>query len=138
MIFADTAAKLRNINAFGVHTFKLGKQDGSFKYVKWHIKPDAGIKTLTTDVAVKLAGEQPDHHVKDLFDAIERGEYPTWTVYLQVMDPKQAEKEDINIFDATFTWPHKKYPLRAIGKITLNKNVSSEEQSAFREPRICY
>jgi len=128
-------ASLRNINAFGVHTYKLGKQDGSFVYVKWHIKPDAGIKTIPADVALRLAGEDPDYHVQDMYDAIERGDFPTYTVNVQVMDPKQAENSGINIFDNTFTWPHSKYPLRQIGRITLNRNPTNYfqdiEQAAF-------
>ncbi|KAK6007410.1 hypothetical protein QM012_004224 [Aureobasidium pullulans] len=128
-------ASLRNINAFGVHTYKLGKQDGTFVYVKWHIKPEAGIKNLRADEALRLAGEAPDYHVKDLYDSIERGDYPTYTVNLQIMKPKEAEASGINIFDNTFTWPHEKYPLRPVGKITFNKNPTNYfqdiEQAAF-------
>ncbi|KAH0287277.1 catalase-domain-containing protein [Aureobasidium namibiae CBS 147.97] len=128
-------ASLRNINAFGVHTYKLGKQDGTFVYVKWHIKPAAGIKNLHADEALRLAGENPDYHIKDFYDAIERGDFPTYNVHLQIMDPKQAEASGINIFDNTFTWPHEKYPLRQIGKITFNKNPTNYfqdvEQAAF-------
>lgn len=133
--FANIPRQLRNINAFGVHTYKLGKQDGSFVYVKWHIKPEAGIKNLKADEALRLAGEDPDYHVKDMYDAIERGDYPTYNVNIQIMDPKEAEKSGINIFDNTFTWPHHKYPLRPIGKITFNKNPNNYfqdiEQAAF-------
>ncbi|KAF2681801.1 heme-dependent catalase [Lentithecium fluviatile CBS 122367] len=106
---------LRNINGFGVHTFKFGKpEDGSFKYVKLHFKPDAGIKNLTKEEAVRLAGEEPDYHI---------------------MDPKEAESYRWNIFDATKIWPHKDYPLVPVGKLTLNKNPDNYfqeiEQAAF-------
>jgi catalase len=101
------------------------KQDGSFKYVKIHFKTAQGIKNLTRQEAEKLAGEDANHHTRDLFEAIERGDYPGWNVYVQVMDPKDAEQYHWNIFDMTRTWPHKDYPLRPIGKVTLNENVSS-------------
>ncbi|RDW63355.1 catalase [Coleophoma cylindrospora] len=87
-------------------------KDGSFKYVKMHFKPDGGIKTLPADEAAKLAGEQPDYLTQDLFDAIERGDFPVWTLYLQVMDPQEAETYRWNIFDMTKVWSHKDYPLQ--------------------------
>ncbi|KAF2204561.1 catalase [Delitschia confertaspora ATCC 74209] len=129
-------ASLRNVNGFGNHTFKYGKpEDGTFKYVKIHFKPEAGIKNLTDEESVRLAGEEPDYHVKDMYNAIERGEYPVWTMYLQVMDPKEAETYRWNIFDITKTWPHKDYPLIPVGKLTLNKNPDNFfqdiEQAAF-------
>ena len=68
-------------------------------YVKWHIKPAAGIKNLHADEALRLAGENPDYHIKDFYDAIESGDFPTYNVHLQIMDPKQAEASGINIFD---------------------------------------
>ncbi|EWZ80101.1 Peroxisomal catalase [Fusarium oxysporum f. sp. narcissi] len=108
---------LKNVNGFGNHTFKFGKpEDGSFKYVKIHFKPDAGIKNLSQEDAVRLAGEEPDYHVKDMYNSIERGDYPSWTMYLQI-------------------WPHKDYPLIPVGKLVLNKNPENHfhdiEQAAF-------
>ena len=127
---------LRNVNGYGVHTFKLGKpEDGSFKYVKFHFKPDGGNVTMKQEDAVRLAGEEPDYHVKDMYNAIEKGDYPTWTLNIQVMDPKEAETYRWNIFDDTRIWPHKDFPLQPIGKLTLNKNPSNyfqdTEQAAF-------
>ncbi|KAH7147921.1 catalase-like domain-containing protein [Fusarium sp. MPI-SDFR-AT-0072] len=127
---------LKNVNGFGNHTFKFGKpEDGSFKYVKIHFKPDAGIKNLSQEDAVRLAGEEPDYHVKDMYNSIERGGHPTWTMYLQVMDPKEAETYKWNIFDITKIWPHKDYPLIPVGKLVLNKNPENHfhdiEQAAF-------
>ncbi|EGO60017.1 hypothetical protein NEUTE1DRAFT_145886 [Neurospora tetrasperma FGSC 2508] len=129
-------ASLRNVNAFGNHTYKFGKpEDGTFKYVKIHLKPDAGIKNLESDEALRLAGEEPDYHIKDMYNAIERGDYPTWTMYFQIMDPKDAETYRYNIFDITQTWSHRDYPLRPIGKLRLNKNPENHfqdiEQAAF-------
>jgi catalase len=129
-------ATLRNVNGFGNHTFKFGKpENGSFKYVKIHFKPDAGIETLSQKDAVRLAGEEPDYHVKDMYNAIERGEYPSWTMMLQVMEPKEAETYKWNIFDITKIWPHKDYPLIPVGRLTLNRNPDNHfqdiEQAAF-------
>ena len=100
-------------------------QDGKYVYVKWHFKPDAGIETLDADTAIRLAGTEPDYHVKDLFKAIESGDYPSWSVYIQAMTPAQAKTAPIDIFDDTYTWPHQQYPLRLVGRMTLTKNVSS-------------
>ena len=72
----------------------------------------------------KLAGQEPDYHSKDMWDAIERGDMPTWTFNVQVMTADEAEKYHINIFDNTKVWPHSDYPLRPLGKLTLNRNVS--------------
>lgn len=78
---------------------------------------------MDSKTAVRLAGEEPDYHVKDLFYAIQRGDYPTWSVCVQVMKPEEVESAPIDIFDCTYTWPYEKYPLRRIGRLTLNKNV---------------
>jgi catalase len=97
--------------------------------VKWHFKPTDGVKTMDGETAARLAGTEPDYHVKDLFNAIEKGDYPTWKVYIQVMTPKQAQEAPIDIFDCTYTWPHKQYPLRLVGQFHLNKNVSTFSMS---------
>ncbi|KAK7178313.1 catalase [Paraphaeosphaeria sporulosa] len=129
-------ASLRHINGYGVHTYKFGNvADGSFKYVKIHFKPDAGVQTLDDAEATRLAGEEPDYHVKDMYNAIENGDFPTWTMYIQAMSPKDAETYHVNIFDPTKIWPHKDYPLIPVGKLTLNKNPDNYfadiEQAAF-------
>jgi catalase len=72
-----------------------------------------------------MAGENPDFSNQDLFEAIERGEYPSWTLNIQVMTPEQAEKFRYNILDLTKTWPQKEFPLRPVGKLTLNENVQN-------------
>lgn len=79
---------------------------------------------MTRDEAAKVAGENPDYLLEDLYDAIEKGDYPTWNVYVQVMEPAEAETYRWNIFDMTKVWPHSDYPLRQIGRVTLNRNVS--------------
>ncbi|KAJ3466284.1 hypothetical protein MRS44_006942 [Fusarium solani] len=101
--------------------------NGSYVYVKWHFRPDEGIKTMDADTAVRLAGLEPDYHVKDLFKAIEKGDFPSWGVYIQVMKPEEIKNAPIDIFDDTYTWPFEKYPLRLVGRLTLNKNFSKPE-----------
>lgn len=125
-LFSDrgTPYSFRHLNGYSGHTFKFVKSDGTFKYVQIHVKTDQGIKNFTGEEALKMAGENPDWHTQDLFDAIQRGEYPSWTVYAQVLDPAEAEKFPVNIFDLTKVWPHKEAPLREFGKLTLNRNVS--------------
>jgi catalase len=87
------------------------------------MKTDQGIKNLSQEEGDRLAGEDPFHHTADLFNAIEEGNYPSWTMYLQVMTPKQAEGYRWNIFDMTKVWPHADFPLQPVGKLTLNRNV---------------
>lgn len=116
-------ASLRHINGFGVHTYTLTKSDGTFVYIKWHWKPEGGIETLDSETAARLAGTDPDYHVKDMFNAIEQGEYPTWLLYVQVIRPEEVDSAPFDIFDGTFTWPHARYPLRRVGRLTLNRNV---------------
>jgi catalase len=119
-------ASLRHIVGYSVHTYTMTKQDGSIVYVKWHLKPEGGVKTLDAATATRLAGTQPDYHVKDLFDAIEKGDYPTWLLYVQVIKPEDVSSAPIDIFDNTFTWSHEQYPLRQVGRLTLNRNVSEK------------
>ncbi|KAI1928468.1 catalase A [Ophidiomyces ophidiicola] len=136
-LFSDrgTPASLRHINAYSGHTYKFTKEDGSFRYVKIHIKTTIGVKNFDRQTATKIAGENPDYLVEDLFHAIETGNYPQWDVFVQVMTPEQAETYKWNIFDMTKVWPHADYPLRKIGRLTLNRNprnyFTDIEQAAF-------
>ena len=79
-------------NGYSGHTHKLVKKDGSFVYAQFHYKSNQGIKFHTQDQAVKIGGENPDYDRQGLFEQIERGEYPSWTLYVQTMTPEQAEK----------------------------------------------
>ncbi|OAL46351.1 catalase-domain-containing protein [Pyrenochaeta sp. DS3sAY3a] len=128
-------ASLRHINGFSVHTYTLNTADGRYVYVKWHIKPDGGIKTMDSATALHLAGSDPDYHVKDLFNAIKNKDYPSWTISIQVMTPEQAKVAPIDIFDDTYTWPHEAYPLRRVGRMTLTGNPNNYfqdiEQACF-------
>lgn len=121
--FSDrgTPATYRNMHSYSGHTFKMVAADGSFKYIQIHMRSDQGIKNLSWDEACTA---NPDHQTRDLYNAIERGDYPSWTVSVQVMDPEDAAKYRWNVFDLTKTWPQADFPLREFGKITLNRNVS--------------
>lgn len=116
-------ASIRCINSYSGHTYKLVNDDGSFTYVKFHFKTNQGIKNFKQAEADKIAGEDPDYHSNDLFGAIEKGNFPSWTLYIQAMKPAEAEKYKWDIFDMTKVWPHKDFPLQEVGKLTLNRNV---------------
>ena len=90
---------------------------------------------MDSETAAQLAGTDPDYHVKDLFSAIEKGDYPSWIVYIQVMSPEEVATAPIDVFDCTYTWPHEKYPLRRVGRMTLKKNVSKSHNP--REAKHC-
>ncbi|PCG97494.1 Catalase, mono-functional, heme-containing [Penicillium occitanis (nom. inval.)] len=126
---------IRRVTGFGVHTFKLVAADGKIRYCKFHFKPTAGVTSWSAQDAARMAGVNPDFHGQDLWDAIARGEYPSWKLYLQVMEPEQAENYGRALFDITKVWPHKDFPLIEVGKMTLNKNPENYfaeiEQAAF-------
>ena len=91
----------RKMHGYSGHTHKLVKKDGSFVYAQFHYVSDQGTGFLTQEEGVKLAGENPDYSNQDLFEAIERGEHPSWTFCVQTMTPEQAEKFRYNILDLT-------------------------------------
>ncbi|KAF4766582.1 hypothetical protein HAV15_010929 [Penicillium sp. str.  len=113
-LFSDrgTPYSYRHMNGYSGHTYKWIKPDGTFNYVQIHCKTDQGNKTFTNDEAAKLSAENPDWHTQDLFEAIQRGENPSWTCYVQVLSPEQAEKFRWNVFDLTKVWPQNEVPLR--------------------------
>ncbi len=118
-----TPKSIRHVNGYSGHTYKLIKEDGSFNYVKFHFKTDQGTESLTEDEFTRLAGADPDNHTADLRRAIDSGNYPSWTLNIQVMTPQEAETYRWNIFDMTKVWPHADFPLIPVGKLTLNRNV---------------
>jgi catalase len=124
-LFSDrgTPKSYRHMNGYSGHTFKFTKKDGTFKYVQIHVKTDQGSENWTNDEVAAVAQQDPDSATKDLFDAINRKEYPTWSIFIQALDPSEVEKFRWNIFDLTKVWPHEDVPLRPVGKITLNRNV---------------
>ncbi|XP_040266628.1 catalase [Bufo bufo] len=125
----------RHMNGYGSHTFKLINAKNEPVYCKFHFKTNQGIRNLTVEEAGRLAAENPDYGINDLYDAIANGNYPSWTFYIQVMTFEQAEKYPFNPFDLTKIWPHKDYPLIPVGKMVLDRNPANYfaevEQSAF-------
>ena len=137
ILFSDrgTPRSYRHMNGYSSHTFKWYNAKGQFVWVQYHFKTLQGIQNLTREAATQLAGEEPNHATKDLYDAIARGDFPSWRVCVQIMPPEDAEQYRWNIFDITKVWPHKDYPLIEIGTMTLNRNpenyFAEVEQSAF-------
>lgn len=125
----------RNMNGYSGHTFKWVNDDGKAVWVKYHFKTDQRIKNMPVEEAVVTSGKDPDFHVRDLYDSIENGKFPSWTVYVQVMPYEDAWTYRFNPFDITKVWPHRDYPLIRVGKAVLNRNPSNYfaeiEQSAF-------
>ncbi|MCB4810424.1 catalase [Methylovorus menthalis] len=125
-------ASYRHVHGFSSHTLSFWKKDGQRYWIKWHFKTNQGIKTLTNEEAAKMPafGAQ-----QDLVDAIDRGDFPSWTVKLQIMSEAEAKGYHINPFDLTKIWPHKDFPLIEVGQLELNRNVrnyfAETEQAAF-------
>ncbi|MFH1754908.1 MAG: catalase, partial [Candidatus Latescibacterota bacterium] len=107
---------------------------------KFHFKTQQGIKNLTDEEAEAIVGKDRESHQRDLFAAIEKGEFPKWNMKIQVMIEKDASKCSFNPFDLTKVWPHKDYPLIDVGVLELNKNpenyFAEVEQSAFNPASI--
>lgn len=125
----------RHMNGYSSHTYMWVNARGEKFWVKYHFKTDQGIEFLTQQEADHLAGTDGDYHTRDLYEAIERGDYPGWTLYMQIMPFKEAETYHINPFDLTKVWPHADYPLVKVGKLLLNRNPTDYhteiEQAAF-------
>ncbi|OGF45297.1 MAG: catalase [Candidatus Firestonebacteria bacterium RIFOXYA2_FULL_40_8] len=137
ILFSDrgTPSGYRNIHGFSGHTFMWYNEKGDYCWVKTHIKTEQGIKNLTRDEAVALAGKDPDQATRDLYENIKQGNFPAWTVYIQVMTPSEAKSYRFDPFDITKVWPHADYPLQPIGRMVLNRNpenfFAEVEQAAF-------
>ncbi|MBU3067613.1 catalase [Nocardia sp. NEAU-G5] len=126
---------LRHMNGYGLHTFSWINADGEIFWVKYHFKTDQGIECLTQAEADRLAGVDPDCNQRDLFDAIERGDFPSWSLKVQIMPFEEAKTYRLNPFDVTKVWPHNDYPLIDVGTMTLDRHVRDHhtdvEQAAF-------
>ena len=125
----------RYMDGFGSHTFSKVNAKKERFFVKYHFKTRQGIRNLTAERAQELAGSDPEHSQRDLFEAIERGEFPKWTMCIQVMSEAEALKAKVNPFDVTKVWSHKEYPRIEVGEIVLNRNPDNYfhdvEQAAF-------
>lgn len=118
----------RHMNGWAGNTFRAVAADGSWSYIKISAYTDQGIRNNTQEEAIKMSGENPDFGITDLWDAIERGDYPSWTIYFQSMTPAEAEKFKYNIFDLTKEWLPEDVPLQEIGRIVLNQNPRNYHQ----------
>jgi catalase len=125
----------RHMNGYTSHTYMWVNAAGDKFWVKYHFKTDQGVECLTQEEADKLAGESPDYHRQDLFEAIRDGDYPTWTLKVQIMPFAEAAGYRFNPFDLTKVWPHGDYPLITVGTMTLDRNLTDfhteMEQAAF-------
>ncbi len=131
----------RHMNGYGSHTFSLINAANELVYMKWHFKTKQGIKNLPPAKAEELAGSDPDYSQRDLFHAIEKGEFPKWGVYIQVMEEQQAlNYTKFNPFDLTKVWPHGEFPLIEVGELELNLNPENYhqdvEQAAFNPVNV--
>lgn len=131
---------LRSIQGFGVHTFRLINHDNQARLVKFHWTPKQGVAQVVWDEALKLNGKDPDFHRRDLWDAIERGNYPEWELGAQIFTEEEAAQWDFDVLDATKLVPEELVPITPLGKFTLNKNTddffAETEQVAFSPANI--
>ena len=125
----------RHMNGYSSHTYMWQNANGEKFWVKYHFKTDQGIDFLKQEEADRLAGQDGDFHTRDLFEAIERGDFPSWTLRMQIMPFGDAETYRFNPFDLTKVWPHSDYPLIEVGKLVLTRNPTDHhteiEQAAF-------
>ena len=137
ILFSDrgTPDGYRFMNGYGSHTFSMINKKDKLVWVKFHFKTQQGNKTLTGPQAEELRGKDPDYSQRDLVQAIEKKEFPKWTLNIQVMTEEKAKKFRWNPFDVTKVWPHKEFPLIEAGIMELNEipanYFADVEQSAF-------
>ena len=125
----------RMMQGFGVHTFRFVNERGDSRFVKFHWTPLAGTHSLAWDEAVKISGADPDFHRRDLWEAIEAGEYPEYELAIQVFSEADAERFSFDVLDATKIIPEELVPLQPVGRLVLNRNpdnfFAETEQVAF-------
>lgn len=133
-------ASFRNMHVFGEHTYSFYNEKNERVWCKFHLKTQQGIKNLSDKEAGEIAGMDREYHGKDLFDAIENGDFPKWTMYVQIMTEAQAKAHYENPFDITKIWRHKEFPLIEVGVLELNRNpenyFAEVEQSAFTPAHV--
>ena len=130
----------RHMNGYGSHTYMWVNEAGERFWVKYHFHTQQGMEFLSNEEAATIAGEDADAHRRDLYEAIERGDFPKWTMSVQVMPYEDAKTYRFNPFDLTKTWSKKDYPLIEVGELELNKNpdnfFAEIEQAAFAPSNI--
>ncbi|WP_420239424.1 catalase [Telmatobacter bradus] len=130
----------RFMNGYGSHTFSLWNDKGKRYWVKFHFKTEQGHKTMTNAEAAEVIGKTRESYQEDLYGAIDRGEFPRWKMYVQIMPELDAAKTSYNPFDLTKVWPHSQYPLIPVGIVELNRNPENYfaeiEQAAFSPSNV--
>ncbi|MBC8433392.1 MAG: catalase [Desulfobacterales bacterium] len=130
----------RHMNGYGSHTFSMINAKNERTWVKIHLKTQQGIRCLSDEEAEAIVGKCRESHQRDLYESIEKGDFPRWTMNIQVMPEKDASKFPFNPFDLTKVWPHGDYPLIEVGIYELNRNpenyFAEVEQSAFNPANI--
>ncbi|MEJ8859422.1 catalase [Variovorax robiniae] len=125
----------RMMQGFGVHTFRLVNEQGDSVFCKFHWTPVLGTHSLVWDEAVKISGADPDFHRRDLWEAIESGEFPEWELGLQIFTEEQAAGFSFDVLDATKLVPEELVPIKPVGRMVLNRNpdnfFAETEQVAF-------
>jgi len=125
----------RMMEGFGVHTFRLVNERGKARFVKFHWKPLLGLHAVVWDEAQKISGKDPDFHRRDLWEAIENGDYPQWELGVQIVEEKDEHSFDFDLLDPTKIIPEELVPVQRIGRLTLNRNpenfFAETEQVAF-------
>lgn len=133
-------ATYRHMHGFGSHTFSFINAKNERHWVKFHFRSQQGIRNLTDAEAEKIIGQDRESHQRDLLESIDSGDFPRWTLFVQVMPEKEAGKVPYNPFDLTKVWPHKDYPLIEVGVMELNRNpenfFAEVEQSAFNPAAV--
>lgn len=131
---------LRNVNGYGSHTYSLINSKNERFWVKFHFKTLQGIETLTNKEAEAIVGKDRESNQRDLFENIEKGNFPKWSFEIQIMSEEEAKKCSFNPFDLTKVWPHGDYPMIKVGTMTLNENPKNYfqqvEQASFSPSNI--
>jgi catalase len=142
ILFSDRGLprSYRHMNGYGSHTYSFINADGERVWVKFHFKTLQGIETVPNAEAATLVGQDRETHQRDLYEAIEGGEYPRWRLMVQIMPEVEAAKYHVNPFDLTKVWPHADYPLVEVGVLELNRNpenyFAEVEQSSFSPSNV--
>ena len=118
-------ASYRHMHGFGSHTFSFINAANERHWVKFHFRTEQGIKNLTDAEAAALVGQDRESHQRDLYEAIERGDFPKWKLFVQIMPELDAEKVPYHPFDLSKVWPHKDSPLIEVGVMKLNRNPAN-------------
>jgi catalase len=142
ILFSDRGLpkSYRHLNGYGSHTYSFINAANERCWVKFHFKTLQGIQNLTEEEAAKIIASDRESHQRDLFESIERGEFPRWRLLVQIMPEADAGKTPYNPFDLTKVWPHSDYPLQEVGILELNRNpenyFAEVEQSAFSPANV--